>query len=180
MKITPDWLAATDHCADGRAFGLAMIPPAGLELAECWPLIERPDWVISLAVKSGLVSYCAARGMVERALRLYATEHGDGDTLAALDAMTHGVIAGAPLLRADIAASAYAALAVKRDTGTAHRLNAAGQLLTADVAEFADKDFELALSRLQGAAFSLGLAAGQASAAAWLKARLFASALAGR
>jgi hypothetical protein len=174
VRITREWLAATDHCADGLAFGRAEIPAEGMELADCWPRIHRADWALSLAVKTETIDFELARRLVERLLRAAAHEAGDQDTIAALDVLA--VTQDLAGVRASIANLAYTATAVKGDVKTTHRLNAAGLLAAADglrARAGADADLqELALRDLQGAAYGLGLVVGQDRAAELVKAEI--------
>lgn len=173
MRVTPAWLEATDHCPDGLAFALSHIPQQGLELSECWPLLDRPDWVVSLAVQTQTLKLESAHYIVARVLGIHAAEMGDEFLLKMIGESINTLLSGLPKFRADIAAMAYESLAVKKDKGQADRLNCLGQLATSTLAQFKDGDNALSLKRLQGAAFSLGLSMGQMTAATFIKQRMF-------
>lgn len=61
MKITREWLASTGHCADGWAWGDMMLGAEGKELDDCWALIDRPDWLLSMIVKTQVKDILWAR-----------------------------------------------------------------------------------------------------------------------
>jgi len=150
-----------------------MIPKAGFELAECWPLITRPDWIISLAVKAGALTYERARFVIVKVLTDHALALDDTATLGALSDLRESPMTRLSKLRAIVADGAYVAIAVMKDTDLAHRLNSVGQLITAEQARSAGHA-DVALTRLQGAAFSLGLSLSHTVASERIKELMFA------
>jgi hypothetical protein len=177
VKITRDWLAHTRHCPDGLAFALTQIGPDGLELSECWPLVKRADWIVSLAVQSGAVSYADARYIVERILRLHAREVGDNRPGEILDGLSDAKTAEGYLELVGLASAEAYTRARAQDPealDASHRMIAAAFVVKADLATtFADRSEDadqmgLALERLQSAAYSIGLSLGDHEEAAEL------------
>lgn len=171
MKITPEWLAKTKHCADGLSFGLTMLPPEGLDDSECWPLIDRPDFLVSLAVKCGIWSYNNARFAVESVLK-GAAPKGDREIPSLIERTYNMPIGHTSEFVREVAALVHASILLGDKTKYAHLLNAVAQLAKADYVVGTDR--ALALERLQGAAYSLGLNMGQKEATDAIKVFLFA------
>lgn len=171
MRVTRDWLDATDHCPDGLAYALGVLPPDGLELEDCWPLLHRADWIVSLAVQTHYLSFAEARGILAGILKASAEAAADVVTLGWFKRYDPRVVyairpAHGPLA-AELASDAYLANAAQRNEPRAHRLNALAQLMASDF----EADRRRSLKSLQGAAFSLGLAMGQDRAAQLVKER---------
>jgi hypothetical protein len=179
MKITRAWLASTPHCEDGRAFGLEMVGHEGLELADCWPLIKRADWALSLGIQTGAITFADGRAIVANLLRLHARELGHSAAVDLLDDLAAG---GEPVRIKELAASfAYGAICIGSDEHEGDRFNAIAQLASSDIAarsSRAERDPEtgqsLAMSRLQGAAYGLGRSMGHKAAAELVIGRILA------
>lgn len=139
MKVTRAWLERGEHCPDGMAYALAVLPPEGLELEQCWALLHRPDWVISLAVQSHFLSLKEAREILTK-LCPYPANEG---------------YAVAPILE-----QAYEATVLGRER-QAGEMTACAQIIKS-YREGPSK----ALKLLQGAAYSLGQAEGDMKAVA--------------
>lgn len=164
MRITRAWLDETYHCEDGRAFGIATLPPEGLELEECWPLIFRADWAVGLAIKSGAITHEAARGIVFEAARVHAmTARQEGRiNMIYLLCRLWSQPNSAAQVRDEARSLADACLfSVPSDLRACQELLMVGLLAASDF----DVNRGSAGELLQAAAFMLGVVAGQEATA---------------
>lgn len=178
MKITREWLARTPHCEAGRAFGLAALPPEGLELSECWERIDRPDFLLGLAHVAAVTTYGDGEGAVEAVLSKVAGEF-PYSKVAHLFRHLDGWRLRAAVVQADSAEEAYCLLTLMSCEKEAALYNALALLASARIAEDQDQarvdsrtGQPVTWTRLQGAARQIGEAVGHGRVASMLKAEL--------